>query len=580
MGGGMIRPGPALRAMRGGIVALMTVCAFCLLFAVGARAGEWTQAICQNPNGSSAPIAGFAFSGANTGGAYEGACTPDDPFAFGLSALIWPQLPGPSSATWTYTAPAGSTIAGGQIDVSMFQFNDSPPYHIDAWISSPGDDPYAGDLIASCNYPLHDLSTSACAQAPDPNPMGPPPQNANGVVPITNQGGSQLFLTAECSTASTDPCYQYNDGWAGFGSSLQWADLLLQNDATPTGSGFSGSLLAAGPVHGTAQLAFTAADPAGPGVYRVAVKIDGQTVYQATPNTNAGECAPVGTDPTTGAWIFDYQQPCPESVDVDVPIDTTVLSDGEHDVQVVVQDAAQNSSTVLDQTINTANLTTVASSGGEGSLPPPTTPGGGPASTPVYALRLDARSQQLIGKVVDRRYLNSALRLSGTVLNSSDAPVPDATISVQAGTVAGTGFVTVAQTLTDATGRFQLTVPRGDSRSLRLLAGTATVGLQELVAPNLTLRARALPRARLLFWGRLAIDRANNPPPMVQIEDRTPEGWQPLAFIPVDAHGRYRYTYYSSPLTIGYTFAFRASTPATADWQAASTAIRKVRVHG
>ncbi len=66
---------------------------------------------------------------------------------------------------------------------------------------------------------------------------------------------------------------------------------------------------------------------------------------------------------------------------------------------------------------------------------------------------------------------------------------------------------------------------------------------------------------------------------MVQIEDRTPEGWQPLAFIPVDAHGRYRYTFYSSPLTIGYTFAFRASTPATADWQSARTAIRKVRVH-
>jgi hypothetical protein len=57
---------------------------------------------------------------------------------------------------------------------------------------------------------------------------------------------------------------------------LYSADLLLNSTASPTGSGFSGTLLDPD-AHGTASLAFTAGDPGGPGVYKVIVKIDGKS---------------------------------------------------------------------------------------------------------------------------------------------------------------------------------------------------------------------------------------------------------------------------------------------------------------
>ena len=66
-------------------------------------------------------------------------------------------------------------------------------------------------------------------------------------------------------------------------------------------------------MHGTANLALTASDPSGPGIFNVTVKIDGSPIYSGTPSTNGGKCVSVGTDPFSGAMIFDYQQPCPRA---------------------------------------------------------------------------------------------------------------------------------------------------------------------------------------------------------------------------------------------------------------------------
>jgi hypothetical protein len=78
-------------------------------------------------------------------------------------------------------------------------------------------------------------------------------------------------------------------------------------------------------------------------------------VYSQTPDTNSGQCVPVGTDPASGALMFDYQQPCPQAESVDVPIPTTGLKDGRHELSVKVTDAAGNPGTPLDQTITTSN---------------------------------------------------------------------------------------------------------------------------------------------------------------------------------------------------------------------------------
>src|SRR6201999_238672 len=110
---------------------------------------------------------------------------------------------------------------------------------------------------------------------------------------------------AGCSGAVGQSCNATADKGAWSQVWVYWADLLLANSSTPTGSAFSGTLLAP-QVHGTADLAFTAAAPGGPGVYRVVVDVDGTPLYSATPNTNQGTCVAHGTDPASGALIFDY----------------------------------------------------------------------------------------------------------------------------------------------------------------------------------------------------------------------------------------------------------------------------------
>lgn len=172
----------------------------------------------------------------------------------------------------------------------------------------------------------------------------------------TDRGGD-FFLAAGCGGASGYTCNTGGSHGAWALVQLFWAHFLLSSDAAPRGTGFSGSALQPG-ARGTAHLVFTASDPAGPGVYRITVKVGHRTVWSGTPNDNGGRCVPVGTDTASGALMFDWRQPCPATEVVDLPVPTARLPEGRHELTVIVTDAAGNSSTVLDQAITTAKQVT------------------------------------------------------------------------------------------------------------------------------------------------------------------------------------------------------------------------------
>jgi hypothetical protein len=88
----------------------------------------------------------------------------------------------------------------------------------------------------------------------------------------------------------------------------------------------------------------------------VTVQIDGATVYQGTPDTNGGSCVALGSG--AGGLIFDHAQPCKPLDTVDVPVDTRLVADGDHELEVAVTDAAGNAAPVLDQEISTLNPST------------------------------------------------------------------------------------------------------------------------------------------------------------------------------------------------------------------------------
>ena len=546
------------------VCATLTAAAGALAIAPAAYAGDWVQVSCENADQSAASSEGWSsFAGGSTGyGSNSGTnCSPGTPMYAILSTDAAAAVT--SSEDLQYTPPAGSTLVGGSVDVSL---------------SADGYG-YNASGVAALYSPSFAYNGSnvfyQCAAGLSPCFNGTNDVTANIELP-SNRGGD-LFIGASCGGNAGAACDEggSNGGWAT--AFVHSADLLLNSTAAPTGSGFSGTLLDPD-AHGTASLAFTAGDPAGPGVYKVVVSIDGTVAYDGTPNANGGECASVGTDAASGAWMFDWQQPCPQTETVDVPIDTTAFADGAHELTVQVSDAAQNSSTVLDQTISTKNLTTVS------SLLPTAAP---PSAPPVYAFVLGKAASALQGKLA-RTYVDSALTLSGTLQSTAGVAAPGVTVALWAAPKNSSTFSELAQTTTDGTGAWSLRAPEGSSRVLRVVAGAgaqptsspSTVSVAETVTPTLSLKVATPHGARLVFTGKVAISPLGAPRPLVLIEVHAADGWQAVgAPVRVDANGSYRYVYVSSPLLIGHRFAFRATTPATSLWQTAESPVATAVLH-
>lgn len=283
---------------------------------------------------------------------------PARPALAALAALLISAAsaaPDDASEQLVYTPPSGSTLDGGEV---YFQA-DANGYGSGAFT---GAGLYAGAFSTTDNFFGCAYSFISC----------PPGSTGSwsyaGQIAVPPDTGGDFLAAVGCNGAtSSDVCDE--GGIPGYWALTEiiWARMLLSTGAAPQGSDFNGSALQPG-VRGTAHLVFTATDPGGPGVYEVLVALDGRTVWAGTPDTNGGECVPVGTDAASGALMFDHQQPCPATEVADVPVPTTGFPDGAHELAVTVLDAAQDRSTVFDQTITTSNPQTTPTPHGARSI--------------------------------------------------------------------------------------------------------------------------------------------------------------------------------------------------------------------
>ena len=324
----------ALASATGAILAVAAPAAF---------AGTWVQVSCVNPDNSAAPSQGWTSNSGGSPGDGSGnktSCGPGNPMGAWLSTTTAASV-GTGEAL-LYTPPAGSTLIGGTAQVSMT----ADGYGYDASGTAVAYSPnYAydsGDVFFQCAY-----GVQACGPGGSLDYSGP-------LTLPTDRGGG-LYFAASCGGTPGQYCNVggSNGQWASFYVSS--ADVELQNTATPAATGITGTLLDPA-ASGTRDVTFTATDANGPGVYTVDATIDGTPVYSGTPDTNSGDCASVGSE--SGALMFDYQQPCKQSENVDLPVDTTALLDGTHTLKITVTDAAGNSSVVFDGTISTQNAPT------------------------------------------------------------------------------------------------------------------------------------------------------------------------------------------------------------------------------
>jgi hypothetical protein len=442
-----------------------------------------------------------------------------------------------------FTAPGGEEIIGGEITVKGYMSGDpgynQEPGGQEGVLSSPSESNVFGRMG----------NTTRTFKIP--------------------AGGSQIWAREVCSGSNGPIC--------GYGSiSIPSAYIVLSPSAAPSVSALAGSLSTGGSQHGTQDVTFTTADPGGPGIYRVTATIDGKVVYQATPNLNGGACASVGN--YGGALEFYSLQPCPQSVPVTLPIQTGTLPDGIHSLTVTATDAAGNVSTASQVIFRTENLISTASAGRVART--------GTGGEPAYLVQFDGRTDGLL-RGVRRSYADSALTLSGTLTTPQGAVAPDVPVHLFARDGSGSGTETVlASTASDAAGHWSLTAPKGPSRTLRIGYGQASATsiqagstVKESVSPTMRLRIRDRRGGQLSFTGRVSVSPLARPYPIVVIEASSDgRHWQIVGHqVRTNSEGDYRLSY-SSPLSVGGRFAFRASTPETSLWLPGATRARWIRV--
>jgi hypothetical protein len=408
-----------------------------------ARAGTWTLVSCTQPDGQPAPTEGWSTSA-------TGAVGPDsgdtNTCAGGgdLSAVTSGEAPqgayeGPE---WVFTAPAGSTIAGGNITATLT----SP--HGQAWLGTPSASYDSADVVANCQYNL------ACGQD----------GTLSGAFPITHLGGTSLYAVAVCVGPYEGATSCPATGGIDAGVYVSSAAIALANSATPAASGFGGTLLSPN-AQGTQELTFLASDSGGPGVYLVTAQIDGKTIYSGTPDNNEGRCIPIGE--TGDTLMFDHSQPCRASESVDLPINTATLANGQHTLKVTVEDAAENASVVYDGPITTQQ----PSNNSLGALPGPGTSAAsglarglgqpnGIAASEGARLRLGQRGR------LTRSFAKRALGISGRLMSAQGQPIGGATLELLQQTASSPSLKLIGHVKTSATGTFVARAPTGPSRTI------------------------------------------------------------------------------------------------------------------
>jgi hypothetical protein len=328
------------------------------------------------------------------------------------------------------------------------------------------------------------------------------------------------------------------------------ADLVLSQPTPPSVSAVGGGLAEDPAVSGTSDVAFHATDP-GSGVYEAIFQVDGQIVSRGVLDEDGGRCRDVGGT-TDGLPAFLYTQPCPAAVSVDVPLDTTGLSNGVHHLLVSVTDAAGNATTALDREITVANP--VSPGAGSGSGATKRGPANGEDSSEHATLT--ARWRGAAGAHLSGRY-GELRAIEGRLTGPEGRGIAGAEVEVgELPAYAGATTRALAAPRTDAEGRWSLALPRGLSSCRLRIAYRSHLGDALPVATrtlSLTvpaaLRLRVAPRTAsstgaIRFSGRLLGGPVPPGGKQLVLEARSPGGsWIEFHVIRTGAHARFSYRY-------------------------------------
>ena len=577
-----------------------TALAAAAALAATAHAGEYHVYSCRTPGAQPAPVDGCR-EGSHSG--EDVTLDTCQEAGGGLVAGLDAHVAHPAEtdkATWTFEAPVGESISAA----SLMRAGETVPLTkpetaYTFWLAGVADSGPETEVIEECG----------AKKCPHEGSFAEPLAAENRViVPQTALGSRYLYLNVSCGSLVAS-CAASEAGKTGYAATIELfaADLTLSDDESPVVSAVGGGLAESPTVSGTSDVAFQASD-AGSGVYEVVFRVDGNVVSTVVPEEEGGRCRDVGGT-SDGLPAFLYTQPCPDALSVDLPFDTSGLSNGAHHLVVSVLDAAGNATPVLDREVTVANAAAPGSgTGGTGGSGPGGSNSGGSgsggsgggASTGAAGAGGSGASAAALGpangtNASDQASLTAAWRghagerlsgaygaghtVEGRLSGSGGVPISGAQIEVQElPSYAGARARALVSPRTGPGGRWRLALPRGISSAQLRFAHRSHLGAPLPAATRtLTLSVRAglelriAPRAarsqgEIRFQGRLLGGPVPRGGKQVVLEARSPGGrWLEFHVVRAGAGGGFRFLY-RFRLPGPATYQFRALCEPEADY--------------
>jgi hypothetical protein len=504
-----------------------------------ARAGTYTVNTCKDPGGGLAAIS-WTIEKRYATGYFSGNACPGGYFWLDLLGNV--QHPGDDYTRATLLAPADTRITAYALRRSVQL---SSPYHYDFHeINANG----GFDVRETC------FGDAGCPGLGDHRNADAP---GNLIKASGRPGLSGLSFSIYCRNATPGPACPTAAPAANL--QLHGGEVTLTDQTPPTLMlPPSGPLLdASKPLAGRQQVFIWATDRGG-GVRDVRFEVDGTVVDSATIDLNGGRCR----DP------FSYAQPCKLEARGPVTLDTAKLSDGKHQLRLLVADATgTNAATWGPVTIETANGTCET-------------------EPPSDALKLSAAFAASSRARVRAIGYTQQPRVRGRVARPDGTPAGGISVCVAEREDAPNAPLRSVQTVTtDEHGAFRYTLPRGPSRRVSFVArvdgGAVSDSLRVRVRAGAQLRAsrRSLRNGQLLtLSGKLFGGPVPHMGVLVELQARREQGWQTFGTTRTTPSGRYRYRYRFAYTTGVMRYRFRARVRAQAAYPYTSGTSRTIPV--
>lgn len=543
----------------------------------GASAGEMHIYGCNTPSMQPAPTDGW--SGSVIGSyVYATNYCPTRWLEVAIGGNV-NQPANATSATWTFSAPQGMTIAAALLVGGGFNRGHLEPGQAAETVfdfTSPNNAYDSSDVFAQCQEAnCEKLSTTSL-----------------NVPQSSLQSATHLYMTVSCGSGYSGqscPATGPVGGDPMARAYLRRTDITLTQTSQPVVANIAGSLLTPGVLHGSPNILFTGYDQAS-GIYRGIFEIDGHEISSQVINSNSGRCRNVGGT-NDGTYAFFYVQPCPQQVQADLSLDTTQIPDGTHRLKVLVQNAAGDTAVVADTTITVENhglqsgyssLEHTSSLVGGGVLAHGACNGTGCDDHAKIAVNRQ-------GWILTHTYRGSAVKVSGKLLSHTGTPIAGAQLElIQRPAAAGYGKVVIATATTGPDGSWTLMAPRGPSRELEVAyrshvgdaAYAAHVDFVEWVKAPLALSAPRHVKAGVSFLFRGRLSGGYIPPggSLVSVEIFYGNDWRLLVNTWTGKTGVFRYRYAFEPGYPPTGYKFRATVLTTSDYPFRTGHSRTVRV--